>query len=77
METGTFVSVAILASRELAEIAGSLGHDIVVELEDDAAGGFAADGDIELKIREKNISQLSDVHRIGDQGNGSWQLISG
>jgi hypothetical protein len=55
METRTCVSVAVLASRELAEVAGGLGHDIVVELEDDAASGLAVDGDIKLKIRKKTL----------------------
>ena len=60
METGTFVSVAILASRELAEIAGSLGHDIVVELEDDAASRPAGDTDIELIYFPDNGCQSQD-----------------
>jgi len=53
METGACVSVAVLASRQLAEVASGLGHGFVIEFEDDAASGFVADGDIELKIRRE------------------------
>jgi len=49
METGSLVSVAVLASRQLAEVASGLGHVFVIEFEDDAASGLVADVDIELK----------------------------
>jgi hypothetical protein len=48
VEAWASVAVAVLASAELAEVPGRLGHDIIVELEDDAAGVFLADGDVEL-----------------------------
>lgn len=46
------VAVAVLASGELAEVAGGLGNYIVVELEDDATSGLAFDGDIKLCARK-------------------------
>ena len=50
VESRTGVSVAILASGELAEVAGGLGDDIVVQLEDDAASVLVTDFDIKLSI---------------------------
>lgn len=37
---------------ELAEVAGGLGDDIVVELEDNSASGLVVDGDIKLLSRK-------------------------
>ena len=39
---------ALLAGAEGAEVFGGLGHEVGVELHDDAAGGLAADGDVEV-----------------------------
>ena len=46
------VSVAILARSELAEVAGGLGHNIVIEFEDDATCFLVANFDIKLKIKK-------------------------
>ncbi len=51
VDVGLGVSVAVLACRELAEVAGSDGADGVEEAEDDAAGGHAVDLDVELQPR--------------------------
>ena len=50
MEGAVRVSEPVLASGELTEVLGSLGNNIVVELEDDAASRPAGDTDIELII---------------------------
>lgn len=42
------VAEAVLASAELPEVLGRLGHDIVIKLEDDLAGILTVDGDVEL-----------------------------
>ena len=57
MERGTFVPESVLARGELTEVLRGLGHDIVVELEDDAAGGGAVDGDIELQACSEALWQ--------------------
>jgi len=50
VEAGLGVAVAVLASAELTEVAGSLGDNIVVELEDDAAEGATVAGDVEENV---------------------------
>lgn len=49
VEAGSLITVAILTSGELTEVAGGLGNDVIVELEHDAASGGVVDGDVELK----------------------------
>lgn len=55
MEGAAGIAEAVLAGRELAEVLRGLGHDVVVELEDDTAGRLGVDGDVELRA---NIAQL-------------------
>ena len=52
VERAALVPEAVLAGRELAEVARGPRHLVVVELEDDAARGLAVDGDVELRICE-------------------------
>ena len=52
MESASFVSKSVLASREFTEILGGVGDNIVVELEDDPTGLLAVDGDIKLVARD-------------------------
>ena len=42
----------VLAGGELTEVACGLGHDVVPEPEDDAAGGLLVNGDVELSKAE-------------------------
>jgi hypothetical protein len=49
MEAAAGVAEAVLACRELAEVARCLGHGVVVELEDDAPGRLRADCNIKLR----------------------------
>jgi len=42
----------MLSSRELAEISGGLGDDVIVELEDDASGRLVVNLDVELSVEE-------------------------
>lgn len=49
METRPLVSLTLFLTGELAEIAGGLGDDVIVELENNAAGTLAIDSDIELQ----------------------------
>jgi len=48
VERASFVSVSLPAGSKLTEVFGGLGNNIIVELEDNATGGLAADGDIKL-----------------------------
>ena len=48
MEGRALVAEAVLASCKLAEIAGGLGDDIVVKLEDDATSRLVVDRNVEL-----------------------------
>lgn len=48
MERRALVAETVLASGELAEVLRGLGHDIVIELEDDATSRLVVDADIEL-----------------------------
>ena len=48
METRALVTETVLASAELTEVARGLGDSLVVELEDDAAGGLVRDVDVKL-----------------------------
>ena len=48
MNVGHGVAIAVLAGRELAEVAGGDGADGVEEVEDDAARGHAVDLDVKL-----------------------------
>jgi hypothetical protein len=50
VEGAALVSIPILTGGELTEVPGSLGNNIVVELEDDAASMRAVDTDIELIV---------------------------
>lgn len=50
VEFGSFVTKAMLSRGELTEIPGSLWDVVVVELEDDAPGGLAADSDVEENV---------------------------
>ena len=48
VERASFVSKPVLPSSEFTEVPGSLGDNIVVQFEGDAASGLATDADIEL-----------------------------
>ena len=61
---------AVLASAELAEVARGLGHDVVAEAEDDAAGGLVVDGDVEL--RRKRVSGAVGTGIAGP--GGPWRV---
>ena len=43
----------VLARTQLTEVLRGPGDDVVVELEDDAASGAAADGDVEVDYRAR------------------------
>ena len=48
MEARERVAKAVLAGAELAEVAGSLWDDVVVQAHDDVAGRLAVDLDLEV-----------------------------
>lgn len=50
VERGTLVTETVLAGGELTEVTGSLGDDVVEELEGDATGRLVVNRDIELRI---------------------------
>ena len=57
---------ALLAGAEGAEVLGRLGHDVVVQLEDNTAGRLATDRDIELfKKYSQNNPQETDREERG------------
>lgn len=49
MEGGSLVTITVLACSKLTEVLGCLWHVVVVEPEHDAASGFVADRDVELR----------------------------
>ena len=51
VESRPSVTETILACGKLTEVARRLGHNVVTELEDDAASGGATNGDIELYVQ--------------------------
>ena len=65
MERAVRVAETVLAGRELAEVAGGLGDDVVIELEDDAARGLAADGNIELELYKLTVALAKIGHGRG------------
>lgn len=50
MERAAFVSKSVLTGGEFTEVLGSLGNNIVIELEDDTTGGVSVDGNIKLDV---------------------------
>ena len=50
VETRALVAETVLAGGELAEVLRRLGHDVVVQLERDAALGRAVDRNIKLRV---------------------------
>ena len=48
MESRALVAKTVLTGGELTEVPRGLGHYIVIELEDNAAGGLVVDADVEL-----------------------------
>jgi len=59
MEGRSSVSKAVLTSGELTEVLRGLGNDIVVEVEDNATGSLAVDGDIELDSDQHEVRARS------------------
>lgn len=56
VEAGALVAEAVLAGGQLAEVLRRLGNDVVVQLEDDAPGSVAVNGDVEENVgRHKDI----------------------
>jgi hypothetical protein len=53
VEPGSFVTITVLARGELTEIFGRLWHDVVEQLERDAASGFVVDADVEEDVRHR------------------------
>lgn len=51
VEARAGVAKALLAGAERAEVGGGLGDDVIVELEDDAAGRLLVDGDVKVCLR--------------------------
>jgi len=50
VEAGAGIPVTVLAGAELTEVPGGLGNILVVELEGDATGILAVNGDIEVDV---------------------------
>lgn len=55
MERAVLVSISVLTGGEFTEVLGSLWNNIVVELEDNAAGGLLVDCDIKLDVYQMPI----------------------
>lgn len=51
MERRVGVTEPLLAGAERSEVGGRLGNDVVVELEDNSAGGLLGDRDVEEDVR--------------------------
>lgn len=56
MEARARVTETVLAGGELTEVTCSLGHDVVIKLEDDPSGGLAINGDVELDVESASVS---------------------
>lgn len=57
MEAGAGIAEALLAGAEGAEVLGGLGHDVVEEVELDAAVCGAVRGlDVEVAVDDKSVS---------------------
>lgn len=46
MEARALVPESVLASSQLTEVFGSLGHNIIIQLEHHTASGVSVDGDV-------------------------------
>ena len=64
MEIRLRVAVAVLARRELAEVAGGDGADGVEEAEDDAACGHAVNLNVELEDRRSERMRDGEEHAL-------------
>ena len=59
MEARSSVTEAVLASGELTEVASGFGHNVVEELEDDAALVFASNRNVKLEKKGVKYRALS------------------
>lgn len=50
VERRSRIAKTVLPGGELAEVFSGLGNDVIVQLEYDATGSLAVDGDIELRV---------------------------
>ena len=76
MDVGHGVAIAVLAGRELAEVARGHRTDIVIELEDDPSGRLGVDCDVELgagqgQHRRTNLDTGAATHKdVSVDGGG-------
>ena len=61
VEGASLVAKAFLASAELPEVLGSLGDDIVIELEDDAASLAATNVDVEEHLGHVDLNIIQKI----------------
>jgi len=65
MERTSLVSKSVLVGSELTEVPGSLGNNLVVELEDDATSGLAVDFDVKEDVRHFGVDCA--CKKVGDE----------
>jgi len=65
MERAAFVSKSVLTGGEFTEVLGSLGNNIVIELEDDTTGGGSVDGDIKEDVGHFGVNCV--CKEVGDE----------
>ncbi len=66
VEDGVFETETLGASGELTEVFGSLGDGLAEEAHDDAASGFASDGDVKENLVGDFLGIGSENSRSGD-----------
>lgn len=71
VERDASLADALLAGAEGAEVLGGLGHQRGVQLHDDAAGGLAVDGDVEV---DTGLLVVSHACRCLAASSRRWKL---
>ena len=71
VEGGALVAETMLAGGELAEVLRRLVDNVIIELEDDAARGLSADGNVELEEHHGSGTGESRVAGKGRDGSGA------
>jgi hypothetical protein len=77
VKRGIFITITVLAGRELPEVSCGFGDDFVVQFKDDSTGTSITDLDVKLGSQEANMSKyatLIDVQerKYVDVGHGCF-----
>lgn len=64
VEDGALVAEAFFASAQGSEVFGSIGHDVLVELDDDPTSGFASNRHVEEDARVAGVRGIVGVRHV-------------